>query len=744
MPTSAAAAANRLREILPSKSVAAPSDSDLRPPRKPHPRRWIHGSAFPGAAAVARPRKGGSTSGGRRSGPSTPLLRWKFNEKPSSQAGRKVEDVTVGEVVPPPPLPRISARKLAGGIWRLRPLDPDAAAGCGGREGPRAPPGLEPVSCHQKVQLLYNPLSTDLHTNKSKKHEFASPVSVLSPQYGELHKFAGFPNSAMEKATKWDPGSSMTSEEVYRFYSHLKLLEDQELDTVSVVSSLRAELEKAHAHISELETERRTAKKNLDQFLKRLAEEKASWRSREHEKVRAVIEAMKADLDRERKKRQRIEIVHSKLVNELAEAKMTAKQLLQDYENECKARVLVEEVCDELAKEIGEDKAEIEALKVEAMKMREEVEEEKRLLQMAEVWREERVQMKLIDAKLTLEEKYSNMRELKAEVDAFLATRKAEDMDVAVSREAELLKDKINSVNVEAIKEFTYQPPPDSEDIYSVFEELQSRQETTERDIQPCCGHSPRSHSSKINTSSPETDVFLEHPIKHHVHDFIDSNDDAEDDSDWEAVSHAEEQVSSNTLDGSEQSVDGYCKESHASPNEANGKESGDDNNKLNTETLEVCSTNANLRKKVSSLYRLWRSATHDNVEDLKKTSVEVKPGRMSLSDGRLSNGTLTSNNDEEFKKHSVEHAKGWLSNGRISNGTLSPDLGLGETGLSPGSIGQWSSPDSLNPYIARAMKGCIEWPLGNHQKQSLKAKLMEARMESQKVQLRQVLKQKI
>lgn len=144
MPTSAtAAAANRLHEILPSKSVAPPPDSDLRPPRKPHPRRRISGPPSPGVAAVARSRKGGSTSGGRRSGPSTPLLRWKFNEKPSSQAGRKVEDVTVGEVAPSPPLPRISARKLASGIWRLRPLDADAAAGCGGREGLRAPPGFE-------------------------------------------------------------------------------------------------------------------------------------------------------------------------------------------------------------------------------------------------------------------------------------------------------------------------------------------------------------------------------------------------------------------------------------------------------------------------------------------------------------------------------------------------------------------------------------------------------------------------
>ncbi|WOL12213.1 hypothetical protein Cni_G20979 [Canna indica] len=737
MPTSTA---GRRPGISPAKALPPPPDSDLQPARKPHARRRTRSPAFPGVATGARSRKGGAGSGGRRSSPNTPLLRWKFNERPPQQPGRKVEDAGTSEAPPPPPLTRVSARKLAAGIWRLRPADAGAGSRGGGREGQRAPPAsLEPIPGHQEVQLLCNPLSTDLHTNRNKKHEFASPVSVLSPKYGDIHRLASFPSSAMEKATKWDPGSSMTSEEVYRFYSHLKLLEDQEMNTVSVVSSLRTELEKAHDRISELETERRSAKKKLDQFLKRLAEEKASWRSREHEKVRAIIEAMKADLDRERKKHQRIEIVHNKLVNELAEAKLTAKQLFQEYEKERKARELVEEVCNELAKEMGEDKAEIEALKMEALKIREEVEDEKRMLQMAEVWREERVQMKLVDAKLTLEEKYAQLRELKAELDAFLAARTAADLDIELVREAELLKDKTNSVNVEEIKDFSYQPPPASEDIYAVFEELQPRQETNERDIQPCCGHSPRSHASKINTASPGTDVFLEHPSKQHAHELIDSNDDDEDDSDWETVSHAEEQGSSNTLDGSEPSVNGYCKESNASVSETEWKENAD--SKLNNEIIEVCSTNAKSRKKVSSIRRLWRSSTHDNGEDLKKTSVEMKPGR--LSDGRISNGALASNNGEEYKKHSVEHVNGRLSNARTSNGTLSPDVGLGEVGLSPESLGQWSSPDSLNPHIARGMKGCIEWPRGN-QKHSLKAKLMEARMESQKIQLRHVLKQKI
>jgi hypothetical protein len=60
--------------------------------------------------------------------------------------------------------------------------------------------------------------------------------------------------------------------------------------------------------------------------------------------------------------------------------------------------------------------------------------------------------------------------------------------------------------------------------------------------------------------------------------------------------------------------------------------------------------------------------------------------------------------------------------------------------------VGQWnSSPESANhPHVNRGgMKGCIEWPRGA-QKSSLKSKLIEARIESQKVQLKHVLKQRI
>lgn len=514
----------------------------------------------------------------------------------------------------------------------------------------------------------------------------------------------------MEGATKWDPRCSKSSEKVYRFSGDMKLLEDQSVGTVSVVSSLQAELEQARTRIHELETERRSSKKKLEHFLRKLAEDKASWRNKEHEKIRAIIDDAKDDLNRERKNRQRLEIVNSKLVNELAETKLSAKRFMQDYEKERKTRLLMEEVCDELAKEIGEDKAETEALKRESMKIREDAEEERRMLQMAEVWREERVQMKLVDAKLMLEEKYAQLSKLIADLEAFLRSRN-ETPDVMEMREAVLLQEAANSVKSQDIKEFSYEPP-NSEDIFSVFEDIRACG-PNEREIGPCVGYSPASRFSKIHTVSPEVNGFNKNSMQRHSNRFIDRNGEIEEDgSGWETASQAEDQGSSYSPEGSNPSVNRIDRDSYISGSGTEWEDNAD-HATPNTEISEVCSVSArHSKKKTSSIARLWKSCP---------------------------------SNGENYKIISVDGIKGRISNGRISNGgTISPDQGSGEGGLSPRSlVGHWSSPDSGNPNITRGMKGCIEWPRGI-QKSSLKAKLLEARMESQKVQLRHVLKQKI
>lgn len=100
--------------------------------------------------------------------------------------------------------------------------------------------------------------------------------------------------------------------------------------------------------------------------------------------ARAQIIELKAELEFERKARKKVESMNKRLAKELNE--------------ERKGREAIGRVCEELAKEISSDKAEISWMKRE-------IEEERKMLRMAEVLREERVQMKLADAKFLLEEK---------------------------------------------------------------------------------------------------------------------------------------------------------------------------------------------------------------------------------------------------------------------------------------------------------------------------------------------------
>ncbi|KAK6946906.1 hypothetical protein RJ641_000379 [Dillenia turbinata] len=684
-------------------------DSNLqekRTSKKPH-RRKVKNAVFSGAGGV----KGDKAQGGKKSGgPATPLLKWKFNDGDFSVAdeempgkGRRKARREKEALV--------SARKLAAILWGLQSPEIPAEAAMSASPSLRRNEKLGFQSHDSHAGLPF-----ECHHNNSAfvtglKDLSQSSLSVSGPKIGlqrELEPSFQLLNSMMEGATKWDPRCAKASDDIHLVYDHMKLL-DQQITAVSAVSALEAELEQARSRVYELETERQSLKKKLEHFLRKLNEEKALWRSREHEKVRAIIDDIKADLSREKKNRQRMEILNSKLVNELADAKKLAKRYMQDYEKERKARELIEEVCEELAKEIGEHQAEVEAMKRESTKFREEVDEERKMLQMAEVWREERVQMKLVDAKVALEEKYSHLNKLVADLDTFLRAQSGVP-DVKVLREAGLFQQAAASVNIHNIKEFSYEPPK-SDDIFAVFEEMNFG-ETTEREIEPCVAYSPASHASKIHTVSPEVNIYNKGSIQRATNTSFNQNGEIEEDgSGWETVSHAEDQGSNYSGEGTEPSVNKLRGDSNVSGSGTEWEENVVEETPI-TEISEICSVPSKQLKKVSSISRLWRSCP---------------------------------TNGENYKIISVEEINMRLSNGRISNGSLiSPDQGSAKGELSPPDVvGQWSSPDSGNPHIARGMKGCIEWTRGP-QRNSLKARLLEARMESQKIQLRHVLKQKI
>ncbi|XP_073039656.1 uncharacterized protein [Primulina eburnea] len=680
--------ANTRETHLPGRSAGIPPPSDLshKPSfmRKP-PRRK---SKTPRVGVLLK-REVGVSSVKRSSHPETPLLKWKVdvgneksdsaeNEKSSTEAGRRS-----GEVV--------SARKLAAGLWRLRL--PEFHINGGRRSG------IQSGDVEFKSTKRDHRLSKE---HASPRKELVDSLhSVSGRKNGVSHKLelsCQYSNSEMEDVTKWDPIGSKMSNPSMQIFGQPRHHDQQ------ASAALKTELEQARSRISELEAERRSSKKKIEQFLRKLSEERAAWRSREHEKIRAIIEDMKADLSIEKKNRQRLEMVNSKLVDGLSDAKLLAKRYKNAYEKEQKARELIEEVCNELAKEIGDDRAEVETVKRESMKLQEEVEEERKMLQMAEVWREERVQMKLLDAKVMLEEKYSYMNALVTNLELFLNSIST-TLDGEEMKKAEFLTQTAKSIDIQDIRELAYEPA-NPDDFLSVFEDLNFSKSDNREDAEPYVGYSPASRASKIHTVSPEVKMLYKYGAREPSDISMDQNSEREEDaSEWETVSHAEDQGSSYSPGGSDPSVTKHFRASNVSRNGGEWERDGGEETP-NMEINKVGQMATQNLKKVSSISKLWRSYP---------------------------------SNDDNYHIVSVDGTKGRLLNGA----NISPDHS-GKSGIYPTDLtGQCSSPDSGIPQTNRGMKGCIEWPRGA-QKSSLKARLLEARMESQKIQLRQVLKQKI
>ncbi|KAL2547573.1 Protein BRANCHLESS TRICHOME [Forsythia ovata] len=108
--------------------------------------------------------------------------------------------------------------------------------------------------------------------------------------------------------------------------------------------------------------------------------------------ARGQIVRLKAELECEHKARKKMESLNKRLARELSE--------------ERKGREALERVCQDLAKEISFEKAEFDSMKKE-------MEEERKMLRVSEVIREERVQMKLTEAKFLLEEKLLELEDTK-------------------------------------------------------------------------------------------------------------------------------------------------------------------------------------------------------------------------------------------------------------------------------------------------------------------------------------------
>ncbi|KAF8689523.1 hypothetical protein HU200_041852 [Digitaria exilis] len=155
------------------------------------------------------------------------------------------------------------------------------------------------------------------------------------------------------------------------------------------------------------------------QLRRQLEEEVRAWKARHREKAAAAARLVASELDGERRSRRRAERVGKKLAEALADAEASLRAATRELEREKAARERLEKVCDELARGVAGVEEE-EVLRREVDAAREEIERERGMLHVADELREERVRMKLAEARIQFEEKNAAVDRLRQELEACL------------------------------------------------------------------------------------------------------------------------------------------------------------------------------------------------------------------------------------------------------------------------------------------------------------------------------------
>ncbi|KAE9594677.1 hypothetical protein Lalb_Chr18g0056331 [Lupinus albus] len=482
---------------------------------------------------------------------------------------------------------------------------------------------------------------------KKRKGLLRRPITILRSRNGA------------QCEAKLDPALAEASTESNKNHSK-KLLEDKMLVGYHdyVVTALLNELLMAQRSINMLKSAQKSSKKKAEQLFQDLEEEKVHWKHREYKKIQAVLDNLNDKLSRETKSREGMELVNTKLVHELAEANFYAKQFMTNYEKEKNERELTEQVCNQLVMQIGEDRAKIEELLNVSLKLCVEVEEERNMMQMVNLWREERMQMKLDDAKLVLEDKYNQMVQLIGYLQMFLRSRGAE------------LSTIFESVNIQQILELLH--------YFSKLEEIFPISKKLRKD-----NAGPLSTFHIVSLDKKESK-------KNYVFDQSSPSGDYNTDLEPTNSSETSCNVEDQKISSSPQRKGTYL----INVNQ--------DKNILGSEA--ECSEKLGMKS----------LKTHSKF----KPSSASKLLRLCPNVGTTSSSAKASQHRRQGK-------------GSIEGSFRHKELAV-----------QGSSRDTMNPHIARGMKGCIEWPRGTP-KENSKVIPLEERVKSQISQLQNILKGK-
>lgn len=240
-------------------------------------------------------------------------------------------------------------------------------------------------SSFDRISRSLQPVSPASYNSSMEVAPFNPP---LSP-----HSFRG-----LEGKVGNSPFNLKTSKELVMVLNRIWSLEEQHASNISLVNSMKKELDQSHVRIQVLLREK----------------------NKEQERVKAIIKSLREELEDERKLRKQSESLHRKLARELSDTKASFADTLKAYERERKARSLLEDLCDEFAKGIRDYEQEVRHLKHKPDKDLLSRESPDRLiLHLSEAWLDERMQMKQDDAKGSIVDKLS------IEIETFLQAKVA-------------------------------------------------------------------------------------------------------------------------------------------------------------------------------------------------------------------------------------------------------------------------------------------------------------------------------
>lgn len=223
--------------------------------------------------------------------------------------------------------------------------------------------------------------------------------------------------------------SLKTSTELLKVLNRIWSLEEQHASNVSLVKAMKMELDHSRARIKELLHEQQSDRQEMEELMKQVTDEKMFRKSIEQDRIRAAVQSVCDELEDERKLRKRSECLHRKLAREHTELKSSFTNALRELERERKARILLENLCDEFAKGIGDYEQEVRSLKHNPEKDRGGVDKHDRLiLHLSEAWLDERMQMKLAEAENNIAEKITIVDKLGFDIATFLQAKQAVEL----------------------------------------------------------------------------------------------------------------------------------------------------------------------------------------------------------------------------------------------------------------------------------------------------------------------------